>query len=59
MKIDFGDVNTPNQSTNLLQSNKGRDLYSKKPYTAAFSHGTIEIVGDITYRDGYVNLRGA
>lgn len=57
--IDFGDVNTPNQSTNLLLSNKGRYLYSKKPYTAAFSHGTIEIEGDITYRDGYVNLRGA
>ena len=57
--IDFGDINTPNQSTNLLLSSKGRYLYSQEPYTATFNNGTVEIDREITYRDGYANLRGA
>ncbi len=57
--IDFGDDNTPNQTTNLLLSSKGRYLYSSEPYTAEFKRGVIEIDKEIVYRDGYKNLRGA
>ncbi|AIF44583.1 glycoside hydrolase family 31 protein [Virgibacillus sp. SK37] len=58
-KIDLRTNQTPNQSMPLFLSSKGRYLFGEKGFVISFDKGSIEVIGEVIYKEGFQNLKGA
>lgn len=58
-EVDLRLNSSPNQSTPLFLSTKGRYVWGNDGFKISFDQGNINIQGQATLEDGFINLKGA
>lgn len=58
-EVDLRQNTSPNQSTPLFLSTKGRYIWGEHGYLITFKDGEIHIDGDVIIQEGYSDLKGA